>query len=278
MKKFIVYCILIFTTVITLTPFVYLFCGSMKNNDDFLTYLFLPLGNGPLGVAWNRLSFSHYHQLFFELGFAKNILNSLFLASVTSVLATLCCAMGGYALAKFNFRGRFTATLLVLGSLIIPAALLIAPTYDLLFHLHLLNTYSGLILPAITPAFGVFLFRQATIAGLPNTLIEAARMDGCGEARIFFGIALPMVKPMIGAFLLITFLGTWNNFISPQIVLQDAGRFPLSVAVAQLRGIYGEDYGLMMAGTVVSALPVLGLFLLLQQEFIAGLTSGAVKG
>jgi multiple sugar transport system permease protein len=142
----------------------------------------------------------------------------------------------------------------------------------------MLDSYSGLILPAITPAFGIFLFRQAALSGVPDALLEAARIDGCGELQIFFGIALPMVKPMIGAFLLITFLGTWNNFITPQIVLQTAGKFPLSVAIAQLRGVYGQDYGLLMAGTLLSVLPVVVLFLMLQREFIAGLTSGAVKG
>jgi ABC-type glycerol-3-phosphate transport system permease component len=135
-----------------------------------------------------------------------------------------------------------------------------------------------LILPGLTPAFGVFLFRQAMVNAVPATLIESARIDGAGEFRIFFTIVLPLVRPMIGAYLMITFLGTWNNFIGPQIVLQDPSSFPLSVAINQLRGLYGTDYGLIMSGTLISIAPVLALFLLLQKEFIAGLTSGAVKG
>jgi len=280
MKKFLAYFALIVAAVITLIPFAYLVCGAFKNNEDFSS-LFLPIGyraDGSWYVAWSRLTTAHLHTLIFDLGLGRNLLNSVFLASVTSVSATICCAMGGYALAKYNFRGRTAVSLLVLGSLILPAALLIAPTYDLLFRLGLLDSYSGLILPAITPAFGVFLFRQASLSGVPDALLEAARIDGCGEIKIFFGIALPMVKPMIGAFLLITFLATWNNFIAPQIVLQTADKFPLSVAVAQLRGMYGQDYGLLMAGTLVSILPVVVLFMMLQREFIAGLTSGAVKG
>ena len=128
------------------------------------------------------------------------------------------------------------------------------------------------------PAFGVFLFRQAMINAVPATLLESARIDGAGEIRIFFTIVVPLVRPMIGAYLIIVFLGAWNNFIGPQIVLQDAASFPLSVAINQLRGLYGTDYGLVMAGTLVSIAPVLALFLLLQKEFISGLTSGAVKG
>ena len=109
-------------------------------------------------------------------------------------------------------------------------------------------------------------------------MLESARIDGAGELRIFFTMVLPLLRPMIGAFLMITFLGTWNNFIGPQIILQSPELFPLSVAINQLRGLYGTDYGMIMSGTLVSIAPVLALFLLLQKEFIAGLTSGAVKG
>jgi ABC-type glycerol-3-phosphate transport system permease component len=166
----------------------------------------------------------------------------------------------------------------VLAALAIPGSLLLAPGYKLLHDIGLLNTYAGLILPAIAPAFGVFLFRQSIINSVPDSLIENARIDGAGEFQIFFVIILPIVRPMIGAYLMITFLGTWNNFINPQIVLQDPDRFPLSVAINQLRGIYSTDWGMIMSGTLISIAPVMLLFLLLQKEFISGLTSGAVKG
>jgi ABC-type glycerol-3-phosphate transport system permease component len=204
--------------------------------------------------------------------------NSVFYASVFSVLSTLCAAMGGYALAKFTFRANRPLTALVLASLIIPGPLLLAPGYQLIYRLGLLDSFMGLILPGIAPAFGVFLFRQALLHTVPLDLIEAARIDGCGEIRCFFTIVLPLVRPMLGAFLLITFMGAWNNFIQPQIILQTPEKFPLAVAIAQLKGLYSADYGLLMAGTVVSIAPVMGLFLLLQKDFIAGLTSGAVKG
>ena len=116
------------------------------------------------------------------------------------------------------------------------------------------------------------------LRSVPDELIEAARIDGAGEARIFFELVLPLVRPMLGAFLLISFLGAWNNFVGPQIVLQSPELQPLSVAINNLRGVYGNDYGLIMAGTLVSIAPVMCLFLLLQAEFISGLTSGAVKG
>jgi multiple sugar transport system permease protein len=166
----------------------------------------------------------------------------------------------------------------VLGALIIPPPLLLAPTYELLYHLRLLDTYWGLLLPALAPAFGVFLFRQASVQSVPREILEAARIDGCGELRMFATIVLPLLRPMVGAFMLITYLAWWNNFIGPQVVLQSPEKYPVAVAIAQLKGNYYQDYGLQMAATLVSVAPVMILFLLLQRDFIAGLTAGAVKG
>jgi len=273
-----VYLALIFFAALTLIPLVWMATSAVKNQSDFFTSYFLPAGDGLFGVAWDRITFANFARLFAEHPVGRALFNSFFFASVSSAAATLACAMGGYSLAKFNFRARGWLTAVVLGALIIPAPLLIAPSYQLLWQLGLLNSYSGLILPALAPAFGVFLFRQSMLNSVPAELLESARLDGAGEFHIFFTIVIPLVRPMIGAFLLITFLGAWNNFISPQIVLQEPGLFPLSVTVNNLRGIYATDYGLIMSGTLVSIAPVMCLFLLLQKEFISGLTSGAVKG
>lgn len=276
--QLLVYAVLAFFTVITLVPLVWLLVGAFKTNEDFFGYLFFPLKEGGLAIDWARLTLENFRGLFFSLNFGNYIANSFFLASVTSVLATLFAAMGGYALAKFQFTGRQLMLGVVLFAIIIPAPLLLAPVFQLIYQLNLLNTYTGLILPAMAPAFGIFLFRQAMLNSVPTELLEAARIDGCGEGRIFLTIVLPIVRPMVGAFLLITFLGTWNNFIMPQVLLQSEEMFPLSVAIAQLRGTYSTDYGMISAGTVISIAPVMCLFLLLQREFISGLTSGAVKG
>jgi multiple sugar transport system permease protein len=273
-----VYGLLTIFAAITLVPFAWLLCASFKSNADFFSSLFLPGGGGFLGVDWGGLTLVNFRRLFTEIGIGNAIINSVFLSSVSALLATLCSALGGYALAKFRFAGRDWVLACVFAALVIPGPLLMAPGYKLIYQLGLLDSYAGLILPGVAPAFGLFLFRQSMMNAVPTTLIESARIDGAGEIRIFFTIVLPLVRPMIGAYLMITFLGTWNNFIGPQIILQSPDQFPLSVAINQLRGLYGVDYGMIMAGTVVSIAPVLLLFLLLQKEFIAGLTSGAVKG
>ncbi|MGH7245114.1 MAG: carbohydrate ABC transporter permease [Phycisphaerales bacterium] len=267
--------VLLIAGIITIIPFFWLVASSFKSNEEFFRSTFLPVENGR--VVWSRLTTEPFVRLFHELDFTHSIINSIFLSSVTGVIATLCCAMGGYALAKFRFKGRGFCTALVLGAVLIPAPLIIAPTYQLLYRFDLLDSFSGLILPALAPAFGVFLFRQAIVAGVPNDLLEAARIDGAGEWRTFVTVVLPLVRPMIGTFLMVTFLAMWNNFISPQVILQDPSKFPLSVAVAELRRGYYNDYGLQMAGTVVSILPVMILFLVMQKDFVSGLTSGAVK-
>lgn len=276
--RLLVYALLLVFTVITLIPFAYLLAGALKSRFDFVASLFLPAGDGLLGVAWDRLTLANFRRLLFELPVPRAMLNSVFLASVHSVLAALFCALGGYALAKLRFRGRGLVTGIVLTALIIPGPLLLAPSFQLLYQFGLLDTYAGLLLPGLTPAFGVFLFRQAMLRSVPDELLEAARIDGAGEWRIFFELVLPLVRPMLGAFLLISFLGAWNNFVGPQIILQSPELHPLSVALNNLRGVYGTDYGLIMAGTLVSIAPVMCLFLLLQNEFISGLTAGAVKG
>ncbi len=269
--------VLILLAIIVLVPYAWLIVASLKTKEDFFSGMFFPPGDGFLGVAWDSLTLDNYSNLI-EKGFGRAAINSVFYASASAIFATFICAATGYVLAKSRFRGRTLMTLVVLGSLIIPPTLLIAPSYELLFDLGLLDSVWGLLLPTFAPAFGVFLFRQAVQQSVPDELIEAARIDGCSESGIFLVIVLPLIRPMIGAFLLITFLGMWNNFISPQIVLQTASKQPLSVAIAQLRGVYRTDYGLLMAATVVSVAPVAVLFLVLQKQFISGLTSGAVKG
>lgn len=277
LNKWGLHVVLVILAIVTLVPYLWLIIASLKSQDDFFSAIFFPPGDGAFGIGWDKLSFDNYRTLF-KLGFETNLINSIFYSATTALFATLICAATGYVIAKHQFRGRNLITLVVLGALIVPPTLLLAPGYELLYDLNLLDTAWGLLLPLLAPAFGVFLFRQAVIQSVPDELLEAARIDGCSEWSIFFIVVLPLVRPMIGAFMLITFLGMWNNFISPQIVLQSAEKQPLSVAISQLRGVYKTDYGLLTAATVVSVLPVAALFLFLQKQFISGLTSGAVKG
>lgn len=269
--------ILVAACLLTLLPLIWMACAAVKTPGDFVSYQFLPRGPGFLGIAWNRLTADNFFRLFTLLPMGRALLHSIFLASVTSVASTICCAAGGYALSKFQFPGRNLVTTFILATVVLPGALLLGPGFETVYHLGLVDTFAGIILPALTPAFGLYLFRQAMLNSVPLELIESARLDGCGEIRIFAVIVIPLVRPMIGTYLAIAFIGMWNNFIAPQIMLQSPDRYPLSLAIFNLRGLYGSDYGLVMAGILVSIAPIIALFLFLQREFISGLTSGAVK-
>lgn len=270
--------LLLLFTILTLVPLVWMFVASFKSEADFFETLFLPKGEGFLGIGWGKLTLENYKTLIEGMPFVRYMMNSFFISGMISVLGTLFAAMGGYALAKFRFPGQTFLMAVVLGALIVPGVLLLAPGYQVIYFLGLLDTHAGVILPALSPAFGVFLFRQAMLNAIPSDLLESARMEGCNEFQIFFLVVLPLVRPMAGAFILLTFLGAWNNFITPSIILQSEDLYPISLGIVQLRGLYGDEYGALMAGTVVAISPVVILFFFLQKEFISGLTSGAVKG
>jgi ABC-type glycerol-3-phosphate transport system permease component len=165
----------------------------------------------------------------------------------------------------------------MLATLMIPAQVTMAPLYELIYRLGLMDSHAGLIVPQAVSVFGIFLFRQYFLQ-VPDEMLHAARIDGCSEFRLYWDVVMPVSRPMVGAFCLISFMATWNSFLWPQIILHHSDRFTLPIALNQLVGLYQQQYGTLMAGTLLSILPVIVLFLILQREFVAGLTAGAVKG
>ena len=164
----------------------------------------------------------------------------------------------------------------MLASVTIPGVALLAPNFEVIWRLGWMNTYAALLIPGCVSVFGIFLFRQA-ILGVPDDLIDAGRIDGCGEFRIYLTVIMPLVRPMTGAFCLITFLGAWNSFLGPYTYLQTQGNLTLPVVLNQYVGVYRQQYGVFLAGTLLAIIPPAVLFLALQREFISGLTTGAVK-
>jgi ABC-type glycerol-3-phosphate transport system permease component len=210
------------------------------------------------------------------VSFWRYVLNSLFLAGAGTFISLVFSSMGGYALAKYRFRGRGLVLTFMLASLTIPAVALLAPNFEVVWRLGWMDTYRALLVPSAVTVFGIFLFRQA-ILRVPDDLIEAGRIDGCGEFRIYLTLVMPLVRPMTGAFCLITFLAAWNSFLGPNIFLQSQSKLTLPVVLNQYIVVYRQQYGVFLAGTLLAIVPPAVLFLLLQREFISGLTSGAVK-
>lgn len=254
---------------LTLTPLVWLVAASLKGPDDLFYYTFFSPPS-----RWTLLNF---RELFKVMPFARHLMNSTLLASVTVLVQLFFASLAGFALAKYEFRGKRLIMVLMLATMLIPGQVVMAPLYELIVRLGLVDTYQGLIIPGAVSVFGIFLFRQS-ISQVPTELIHAARIDGCSEFRIYWDVVMPVSRPMVGAFCLISFMGAWNSFLWPQIILHDSSRFTLPIALNQLVGLYQQSYGTLMAGTLLSVLPVIAMFLLLQKEFVAGLTAGAVKG
>ena len=219
----------------------------------------------------------NYRELFQRTGIGRNFANSLLVAGAITLLSLLVNTLAGYAFAKLRFRGRERIFQLLLAALVVPAQVAMLPLFLLMKQLGLVNTYWGVIIPGLASVFGIFLVRQYA-RSIPDELIEAARIDGAGELRIFFQVVLPMLKPVLVTLAIFTFMGAWNDFMWPLIVLTDQAHYTLPVALASLSREHVMDVELMMAGAVVTVLPVLLLFLLLQRYYIQGLLLGSVKG
>ena len=262
------YVVLACLALVVLTPLLWLIASTTKSTNDQFHYVFF-------APHWSSENYVKLVQKSDML--PRGLLNSAFLASATVLIQLLFSSLAGFALAKYEFKGKRALTVLMLATLMIPGQLTMAPLYELLHHLGLVDTYLGLLIPGAVSVFGIFLFRQS-IVQVPNELIHAARIDGCSEFRIYWDIIMPVSRPMIGAFSLMSFMGTWNSFLWPQIILHHKELFTLPIALNQLRGAYDNEAGMLMAGTLVSVVPVVILFLALQKEFMAGLTAGAVKG
>ncbi|MEO7719803.1 MAG: carbohydrate ABC transporter permease [Capsulimonas sp.] len=261
--------LLIVCALITLTPIVWLVAATLKNPDDIFHYTFFP----PI----RALTLDNFRDLFHLTHFGRFMVNSVFTTGATVLVQLFFSSLAGFALAKYEFKGKSAVTGLMLATLMLPASVTMAPLYDLLYHMHMVDQYAGIIVPGAVSVFGIFLFRQA-IVQVPDELLQAARLDGCSEFRIYWDIVMPVSRPMIGAFCLMSFMGAWNSFLWPQIILHHDNLFTVPIGLNQLLGVYSSKYGMLMAGTLVGVLPVAALFMLLQKEFVAGLTSGAVKG
>ena len=222
-------------------------------------------------------SFANYRELFAHAGMGRYLANSVLLAMAATLLSLVFNVTAGYAFAKLRFTGRDRLFKLMLGALVIPGQVAMVPLFLLLKHLGLVNSYGGVIVPALASVFGIFLVRQYALS-IPDDLLEAARIDGASEWRIFGLVVVPLLKPIIVTLAVFTLLGTWNDFMWPLIVLTDSELYTLPVALASLAREHVQDNELMMAGSVLTTMPVLAVFLVLQRYYLQGLTMGSVKG
>jgi len=253
---------------LTLLPLLWMVSASLMPTGEATV---LPLRLWPSAVT-----FEHYTALFARLNLARALANSALLATAVTSISLLFNSMAGYAFAKFAFRGRDQVFRGLLAALVIPGQVAMLPLFLLLKEMGCINTYWGVIIPGMASIFGIFLVRQYA-RSIPDSLLDAARIDGAGELRIYWSLVVPSCMPILVTLAIFTFMGTWNDFLWPLIVLTNSDLYTLPVAVANLVGEHVQDTELMMAGAVLTVLPVIVLFVALQRYYIDGIMSGGLK-
>jgi multiple sugar transport system permease protein len=225
----------------------------------------------------STVTFEHYVSLFTRLSIGRYLFNSALIAIIVTTTSLMINGMAGYAFAKLRFRGRDRLFKALSGGLVLPVQVAMLPLFLLLKNMGLINTYWGVIIPGMSSIFGIFLVRQYALA-IPDEMLDAARVDGASEFRIFWSIVVPGIVPILATLAIWTFLATWNDFMWPLIVLSDESHYTLPVALANLAGEHVQDIELMMAGSVITIIPVMLVFLFLQRYYIQGVMAGSVKG
>jgi len=261
--------VLLFGVFLTVMPFVYMVSASFKPGSELFS---IPVRVFPESLFWGN-----YEILFEETNFLRWFGNSVFVALARTVIATALSLMAGYAFAKFEFRFKRLLFILVLATLTLPIYVILVPLFGMMIDFNWADTYWALILPFTAQAIGVFLARQQLL-GIPNELLEAARIDGAGEWTIFTRIIVPLAQPVIAVMGILFFTASWNDFLWPLIVVTSDDRFTVSLGLPTLIGPYSQEYGAVMAGSFLGTLPIVIIFLVFQRRFIEGIMAGALKG
>lgn len=267
--KVLLYTALILMSLIMLVPFVWMLSASLKYNKDVFSF---PIQWIPQNPRWEN-----YHDIWTEIPMAKFILNTIKLTIIVTILQLLTSSFAAYAFAKLNFRFRDTLFLAYVATIAVPWQVYMIPQFLMMRSMRLNDTHLAIICLQAFSAFGVFMMRQF-YRGIPDELCEAARIDGMSEYKIWFKIMLPLSKPALSTLTIFTFVATWNDFLGPLIYLRTESKKTIQLGLRMFISQYGSEYGLIMAASVCSLIPVLIVFLLLQKYFVAGIATSGLKG
>ena len=265
----IVVTILLFAlSLVTIVPFIWMFVSSFAPNSEIVKI------TGGIFPAPTTLD--NYANIQKTFNFFRLFANSVFIATVKTVLVIYISAVLGYVFSKMHFRGRNVLFGAVLSTMMLPWAVTIIPQYEMMVQFGWLDTYRSLIVPGLVSGFGVFLFRQS-IGSISDEIIEAAKLDGASDARIFHQIILPMSRNSIAALAIFTFLWNWEDYLWPFLMITDSDKMLLSVGLKMFNGQYGTDYGGLFAATSLAIIPVIIVYMVFQKQFIAGIATGSGK-
>lgn len=269
LTNFIVYAVLTIGALSMAIPYLWMVITSIKPIDEIQSY--------PPSFYVHHPTFAAYKELFSLLPMGHYLLNSLFVATIVTLCNVFFCSLAGYAFAKHRFFGRDKIFFVLLSSIMIPYQVNLIPGFIIVKNLGWLNSFYSLIIPNMAMAFGVFLCRQY-IMSIPSDLLDAAKIDGCSEFKIYRLIILPLIKPALATLAIFTFLSQWNSFVWPLIVIHTSSMRTVPLALSVLNSQFGANFSMMMAGATVVTLPVLIVFLSLQKYIIEGITMTGLKG
>jgi multiple sugar transport system permease protein len=255
--------------LVMLAPFYVMFVFATHSRTEIFSL--------PPPLFFGDEFFANLKILTERIPFWRNLGWSLYVALGSTALTLLFCSMGGYAFALFDFRFKNALFGLVMGTMLLPSFMNMIPTFMIMDMLGWIDQPRALYIPGAASAFGIFLMRQFVTTSVPKDLVEAARMDGCGEFGIYWHIVLPLLKPALGTLGLITFIASWNNFIGPLVVMRSPDMYTLPLALRSLQSPFNTEWGALMAGSAIATLPLVVLFVISSRQLIAGLTAGAVK-
>ena len=262
------YLLLLCMTIITAFPFLWMILSSFKQSSEF--YLLVPK------LLPEKFQWNNFTELFEKWSFARYYKNSIFVTAVQVISNILIVLLAGYGFAKFNFKGKNSLFLIVLSSTMIPWVATIIPLYILTNSLHLIDTYPGLIIPGMADAFSIFLARNF-MSTIPTPLLEAARIDGAGELKVFFRVVIAQVKPLIAVIAIQKMISSWNAFLWPLLVVNSEELRTLPIAMAKLSSLYYDSYNLKMAAATLAIIPVLILYIAFQKYFVEGISLSGIK-
>ena len=265
--RMVVWGLLLLGGVLMVMPFVYMLSTSLKQNVEVYELSLLP----------RAPTLDNYRRLAAASGFPRWFLNSLVIAVLTTLSVLFFDSLVGYTLAKFRFRGRRLVFVAILSTLMVPTEMLVLPWYVMSKNLGWLDTYWGIMFPGMMTGFGTFLMKQF-FESVPDELLEAARVDGLGEFRIWWRIAMPLVGPALSALAIFTFLGNWTAFLWPLISTTNRDLYTLPVGLASFSGEFQREWEMVMAGASVATLPMLLVFIVLQKYIVRGVMLAGIKG
>lgn len=266
----VLYLILLVGVVITAFPFFWMFVLATLSRGEI--YSFPP----PMWFGDNMLE--NYKNLLSFVPFFRNIWNSLYIAVAATTTTLFFCSLAAYGFAMYDFKGKEKLFGVMLGTMMIPGVLSTIPWFIMMRMFNWVNQPRALYVGGMASAFGIFLLRQYMESAIPRDLMDAGRIDGAGEFEMYWRVVLPLTTPGLGALGMVTFIGSWNNFMGALIILKERSTYTVPIALRSLQGMISTDYGAVMFGTALGVLPILIVFLVASQQIIAGLTAGAIKG